>query len=318
MKSKRHVIITGGAGFIGSHIASRLLTIGHEVTILDDLSTGRLENLPDGATFIKIDLSQQDAYGKLGELSGDAVFHLAGQSSGEASFYNPWHDFASHVISTFLLLQWCKRKEIGRLLYASSMSIYGDPVYLPVDEQHPQQPKTFYGAGKIAAESYIKLYQNLGINTTIFRLFSVYGPGQDPGNKMQGMASIFLSYLLSDQPVVVKGSKDRYRDFVYVEDVVQAWLSAWDASQSYGKTYNVASGKKTTVEHLIEVLKGSVGRQDYPIEYREGTPGDQFGVVGDVSLITRDLNWQPKIDLKTGLDKMVSYEKRRMESGRVP
>jgi UDP-glucose 4-epimerase len=306
MGQRRHVIVTGGAGFIGSHLAARLLDAGHEVTVLDNLSTGRLANIPAGADFIEMDLGREEEYGLLDGLAGDAVFHLAGQSSGEASFYDPLGDLRSHVLSTFWLLKWCLKKQLKRFIYASSMSIYGEPQYLPVDEVHPQGPKTFYGAGKMAAEAYIKLYQTLGIETTIFRLFSVYGPGQNLENKMQGMISIYLSFLLEGRPILVKGSKERFRDFVYVDDVVEAWLAAWDNPRSYGKVYNVASGQKTRVADLIEALKQALGCPGHPVEYQAGTPGDQFGIVGQNAAITWDLQWQPRVGLAEGLKRQAS------------
>lgn len=308
---RRHVIVTGGAGFIGSHLAARLRRDGHGVTVVDDLSTGRVENIPAGADFIEMDLGRQEEYDKLEQLEGAAVFHLAGQSSGEASFSDPLRDLRSHVLSTFWLLEWCKKKQIKRFLYASSMSVYGEPQYLPVDEGHPQGPRTFYAAGKIAAEAYIKLYQTLGMDTTIFRLFSVYGPGQNMENKMQGMVSIYLSFLLEGQPIIVKGSRERFRDFVYVDDVVKAWMAAWDAPQSYGKVYNVASGQKTRVADLIETLKQALGCPDHPVDYQEGTPGDQFGIVGEYASIARDIHWQPRVQLSEGLKRLASFENGR-------
>ena len=312
MKARRHLIVTGGAGFIGSHLAARLLAEGHEVSVLDDLSTGRLENIPSGARFIEVDLGKQDEYRKIDQLSGDAVFHLAGQSSGEASFLDPLGDLRSHVLSTFWLLEWCREKRVRRFVYASSMSVYGDPQYLPVDEQHPLQPKTFYAAGKIAAEAYISLYRTLGIDTTIFRLFSVYGPGQNLENRMQGMVSIFLSYLLEGKPLIVKGSGERFRDLVYIDDVVAAWLSAWQNPASYGKLYNVASRRKTRVVDLVEALKQAMGQPRHPVEYLEGTPGDQFGIIGANTLIAQDLHWQPRVDLQAGLNQLVRFEKGRL------
>ena len=309
-KDNQHVIVTGGAGFIGSHITSRLLSKAFKVTVIDNLSTGKEENIPNGADFIKMDLGQKSSYAYLENITCDAVFHLAGQSSGEASFIDPFYDLKSHVLSTYCLLEWCKKKRVSRFLYASSMSIYGDPNYLPVNENHPLQPKTFYSAAKISAEAYIKLYQTLGINVTILRLFSVYGPGQNLDNKMQGMVSIFLSYLLENTPIIIKGSKDRFRDFIYIDDVVDAWLESFDNPLTYGKVYNVGSGEKTKVEDLIKALKNSFGYEDYPIEYEEGTPGDQFGIVADITRITQELRWRPKVNLQEGLNKMLDYEKR--------
>jgi UDP-glucose 4-epimerase len=311
----RHIMVTGGAGFIGSHLAAHLIRLGHRVTILDDLSTGRLENIPPEAAFMQLDLGQRQEYGKIAPLRADAVFHLAGQSSGEASFADPWKDCRSHVLSTFWLLEWCRMKQVDRFIYASSMSTYGEPRYLPVDENHPQQPLTFYAAGKIAAEAYVKLYQTLGVNTTIFRLFSVYGPGQNLENQQQGMISIYLSYLLADEPIVVKGSQDRFRDFIYIDDVVRAWLAAWENPASYGNIYNMASGTKTTVADLLAALKNAAGYPDFPVICEDNTPGDQHGVVGDNARVSRDLHWRPKTDLQTGLSKMVEFEQRRMKIG---
>jgi UDP-glucose 4-epimerase len=195
------------------------------------------------------------------------------------------------------------------------MSIYGDPEYLPVDESHPLRPKTFYAAAKISAEAYIKFYQTLGIDTTIFRLFSVYGPGQNLENRMQGMLSIYLSYMLSGEPVIIKGSGKRFRDFVYIDDVVDAWVSSLFNPAAYGKVYNVASGKRTTVEGLIKLLKAGFDSKDHPVEYKSGTPGDQFGVVGDVSRIRKELKWRPRTDIGAGISRMIKFETER--TGRV-
>lgn len=315
MKNRGYIVVTGGAGFIGSHLASRLVADGYRVTVLDNLSTGKLENIPEDANFINVDLGDKEAYDSLKNLACkvDAVFHLAGQSSGEASFKDPFYDLRSHVYSTFWLLDWCKQKGVDRFIYSSSMAIYGDPQYLPVDENHPIQPKTFYAAAKAAAEAYIRLYQTLNINTTIFRLFSVYGPGQNLDNKMQGMVSIFLSYMLENIPIVVKGSKDRFRDFLYIDDLIDAWMLAYKEPKTYGKVYNLSSGIKTTVGDLLGILKKEFGCKDYPIEYKNNTPGDQFGVVANITHITKEIGWVPETDIRIGLNRMVSFEKRRLK-----
>lgn len=310
MKNNQHIIITGGAGFIGSHIACRLIGEGHRVTVLDNLSTGEKKNIPPKADFIKMDLGQEASYASLKNITCNAVFHLAGQSSGEASFKDPTYDFRSHAVSTFCLLEWCRRKGVPRFLYASSMGVYGEPNYLPVDENHPLQPKSFYAAAKISAEAYVRLYQGLGINATILRMFSVYGPGQNLVNKMKGMVSIYLSYLLERAPLIVKGSKDRIRDLIYIDDVVGAWLAAYQNPAASGKIYNIGSGKKIKVEDLLNTLKELFGDPDYPIEYKDATPGDQFGVVANIERITQDLKWAPGINLREGLKKMIDSQKR--------
>jgi len=311
--SKR-ALVTGGAGFIGSHLALRLLSEGFKVTVMDNLHSGKEENVPKAAKFIKADLSNETSFTLLGNLDYDVVFHLAGQSSAALSFEDPFYDFRSHVFTTLILMQWCVKMGIKRFLYSSSMAVYGDPAYLPIDEKHPLGPKSFYAAAKISAETYIRFYQTLGINSTILRLFNVYGPGQNLENKMQGMLSIYLAYMLENKPVLVKGSKERFRDFVYVDDVVDAFIMAYNNPASFAKTYNIATGVSTKVKDLLEALKVALGHKDYPVEYIDNTPGDQFGLTGDNKRIKEELHWEPKVSLQEGILKTVNFEKAKRES----
>ena len=304
--------MTGGAGFVGSHIASRLASSGHKITVVDNLSNGTEDNIPSLAEFIRMDLSREKEFSKLKYLPCDAVFHLGAQSSGTLSFEDPLVDLQSHVLATFFLLEWCKQNGTKRFLFSSSTTTYGDPLYLPLDEDHPQQPKTYYAAGKIACEAYIKLFQTMGIETTILRLPNVYGPLQNLANKDQGMISIYLSYMLEERPIIVKGKLERFRDFIYIDDVVAGFLLALDHPKTFGKIYNLASGKKTTVREILDGLIRAFGYADYPIEITDGTPGDQFGVVCSTTLINRDMEWQAQIGITEGLTKTVGFEKRRL------
>ena len=308
---QKRILVTGGAGFIGSHIARRLMEQGHYVLILDNLSTGSLENLPKSCDFVKIDLGKPEEIEILSQYKIDVILHLAGQSSGEASFDNPVYDFNSHVTSTFYLLRYALKSQINRFIYASSMATYGDPRYLPVDEAHPPSPKTFYGAGKISAESYISLYHSLGIDTTCFRMFNVYGPGQNLENKKQGMISIYLSYLLENRQIVVKGSSERFRDFIYIDDVVDVWIGSLFNPITYGETYNLATGIKTCVRDIVLELIKAFGYKDYPVIYQDPTPGDQFGLVADVTKLKNDLKWSPQFELARGIRLTVEYELQR-------
>ncbi len=302
----RSILVTGGAGFIGSALAEALLRRGDSVTVTDNLSTGYRANVPTACRFIEMDMANREHYTRLDALKFDAVLHLAAQSSGEASFLDPWSDFNSHATATFLLLNYCRAKSVNRFLYASSMAVYGDPEYLPVDEAHPTRPKSYYGAGKLAAESYTRLHDTLGMSTTVFRMFSVYGPNQNLANQMQGMASIFLSYILEDRPITVKGSRERFRDFVYIDDVVDAWLGALDNDATRGRTYNLCTGNRTTVETLLDCLTAATEKPEYPIEFTGGTPGDQFGVTGSAERLRTDTGWAPRWPLVDGVGAMVS------------
>lgn len=300
------LLVTGGAGFIGSALSQALVAQGRRVVVADNLSSGYRENVPAACEFIEMDLGDVRQYGKLDSVHFDGVLHLGEQSSGEASFKDPWTDFNSHATATFLLLELCRRRGVKRFVYASSMSIYGDPLALPVGEDHPIRPKTYYAAGKASAEAYVALHSALGAETTVFRMFSVYGPNQNLANRMQGMVSIYLSYLLEGAPILVKGSRERFRDFVFIDDVVDAWLRALDNPVAHGKTYNLGAGCKTTVEELLAQLKIASGQPDYPVSFAGSTPGDQFGMYADIGRLRQDLGWQPRTALAGGLAAMVT------------
>lgn len=308
MTKTKHILITGGAGFIGSHLARRLINENFKVTVADNLSTGFSHNVPEEAEFIAIDLTEKTAVNKLPEVHYDAVFHLAGQSSGALSFQDPEWDLKSHVLTMYNLIHWCGTRDIKRILFSSSSTVYGDPLFLPITESHPLLPKMYYSAGKIAAEAYLNFFHSQGGEITIFRLPNVYGPGQNLSNKNQGMLSIYLSYILEGKPIVVKGSGERYRDFIYIDDVVEAWMAALHCRKTYGQTYNLCSGKQTTVNEVLASLKGAFGDNNYPVEFEAGTPGDQYGVVCSNEKLTNDIEWQPKVEVIDGIAKMVSME----------
>ena len=304
----RNLLITGGAGFIGSCIAKECIKLGYNVTIIDNLSTGFASNIPEGAEFIKMDVSDPNDYTKLEGKYFDAVLHLAGQSSGEISYECPSYDCKINTLGTLMLLDYCVKKGISRFVYASSMAVYGDVTILPVSEKYVPNPLSFYGISKLSSEHYMMNYASKGINATAFRMFSVYGPGQNMDNLKQGMVSIFMAYLFKKEPILVKGSKLRFRDFIYVGDVASAWISALENPISFGKIYNLATGVKTTVETLLKSeIRAFNEKEDYPIVFEGSTPNDQFGVYADISLIKTDLHWEPQVSLNDGLSEMVNW-----------
>lgn len=306
----KKILVTGGAGFIGSNIARRCILDGHDVVIVDNLSTGKAENIPDACTFIEMDISQEKDYEKLVEMEFDAILHLAAQSSGEISDEKPQMDLLVNSLGTLLLLKWAKKKNIKRFIYASSMAVYGTPKTIPVPETENCQPLSFYGISKLTGEHYVQHFSNDGLETTIFRMFSVYGPGQNMENLKQGMVSIFMAYLLKKETVIVKGSKDRFRDFIYIDDVVDAWLSALNDSKSFGKIYNLGTGMKTRVEELIcEEIEAFGLDSNYPVDYKGTTPSDQFGLYSNISKIKNDIGWNPKFTLNRGLNIMIKWVK---------
>ena len=307
---KKVYLITGGAGFIGSAIARRLLQKNNRVIVLDNLLTGFRENVPSGAEFIYFDVSDKKHYDKLKKIKVDVVLHLAAQSSGEISFDNPVFDLDVNLRGTVLLIDWCVKNRVKRFVDASSMAVYGDNYRKAIKEDFIATPKSFYGINKLACEHYLRLYSAGGLKFTTFRMFNVYGPGQNIKNVRQGMASIYLYYLLNKKPILIKGSLERYRDFVYIDDIVDAWIKVIDKKNSYGKIYNLGSGQKTKVSRLVKELITSCGYKKYPISVKGKTPGDIFGSLSDITLIKKDIGWKPKVSLKEGIKKMVEFYKK--------
>jgi UDP-glucose 4-epimerase len=308
-KTNSKIIITGAAGFIGSHIAQRLLDEGYHILALDNLVSGYRKNLPPGADFLNIDISDAKSLAKLPAKNIKAVIHLAAQSSGEVSSEKPLVDLMTNAAGTLLLLIWCRNNGIKRFIFSSSMAVYGQPASLPVKENDRCCPLSFYGISKLTAENYINNFRKKGMYTTIFRLFSVYGPGQDLSNMKQGMVSIYLSYLLKNRVLQVKGSGERFRDFIYIDDVSETIAKSIDSPVTFGKTYNLATGIKTLVKDLIKLELEVLGKdiKKYPVKYEGSTPDDQFGLYADITRIKKDLHWKTKITLSEGIRRMVKW-----------
>ncbi|MBN1882003.1 MAG: NAD-dependent epimerase/dehydratase family protein [Deltaproteobacteria bacterium] len=299
-------LVTGAAGFIGSAIARRLVTEGNEVVTIDNLSTGFLENIPEGVSFIQGNCQDPDVIEKLRKKCFDAILHIAGQSSGEISFDNPSYDLATNTESTLRLISYGLETGCTRFIYASSMSVYGTVADTAIDEKHVTYPLSFYGVGKLASEHYMRIYETMGLRPTALRYFNVYGPGQNMSNLRQGMVSIFLAQALETGNVVVKGSPDRYRDFIYIDDVVDVTLSTIANEKAVGEVFNVGTGVKTTVEKLLLLIKDGLGG-DIGIEFSSGTPGDQKGIYADITKLKTVLGFTPKTVLKDGLESMIQW-----------
>jgi UDP-glucose 4-epimerase len=306
----KNYLVTGAAGFIGSAVAKELVNAGHKVYAIDNLSTGHEANIPEGVHFIKGDVQDPESLDKIGDLQMDAIFHIAGQSSGEVSFEDPVYDLQTNTQSTLLLLNYAKRTACPNFIYASTMSVYGDQDILPVKEEFSPNPKSFYAVGKLASEHYLKIFSKFGVNCTAIRLFNVYGPGQNMDNLKQGMISIFLAQALNEGKIIVKGSTDRFRDFVFIEDVVSAFLKAMENSKEGFQTVNIASGIQTTVAQVLECIQNDF-ENALEISIQGGTQGDQFGIYGDNAAAKQVLNWEPQIDFKEGMQRMFNWAKKK-------
>jgi len=278
-------LVTGAAGFIGSGIAQKLLDSGHQVTTIDNLSTGYQSNIPKQCVFVRGDVNDSGVQQLSGEKF-DAILHIAGQSSGEVSFENPIYDIESNVISTLCLLDYAVKTGCKRFIYASTMSVYGEQGNKEqFSEVDVARPKSFYAVGKLASEHYLRIYQEQhGIKYTALRYFNVYGEGQNLANLKQGMISIYLKQFIDDtfKEVQVKGSIERFRDFSHINDIVEVSIEAINNKDFYNQIVNIGTGKKTKIKEILQLMKDYL-KSEKEIIISEGTKGDQFGIYGDVS-----------------------------------
>lgn len=297
------ILITGVGGFIGSHVARRFLLEGWQVIGVDDLSTGNKGNLPAGIDWMEGDLSEKSALERIpkGCLK---ILHLAGQSSGEISFDDPVADLKKNTVSTLHLLRYAKENQVERMVYASSMSVYGSVPDQPIPETFPCRPLSCYGAGKKASEHYLEVFGS-SIPWVSLRMFNVYGPGQDLENLRQGMVSIYLAQAFRHGKVVVKGGVERYRDFIFIDDVVECWFRAAMEPAALGQIINIGTGVRTTVETLLGKIKKLLPSTSF--EVHGNTPGDQPGIYADVRKMKSLLGIHSTVPLDQGLERFLRW-----------
>jgi UDP-glucose 4-epimerase len=264
------ITVTGGAGFIGSHLVDRLLEGGHQVVVLDDFSTGHRSNLPDDHPRLRI-VEGDAADPRAAAAATDgcrAVVHLAAVASVQASMEDPVHTHRSNLIATLIMLEAASAAGARRFLYASSAAVYGDARDLPVAEDAPTHPLSPYAADKLAGEHYLAHYHRTGrVQGTAFRFFNVYGPRQDPSSPYSGVISIFLERARRRAPITVFGDGAQTRDFVYVQDVVDQLVAAVGTPAEEGgelPVYNVGTGREVSLSELLDTLEALLG----PIEAR--------------------------------------------------
>ncbi len=296
-------LVTGGAGFIGGHIARNLVRRGYEVVVLDNLRTGNKENIPKSSTFYKVDVGK-DSLDMLKERDFSLIYHFAGQSSVEVSFSDPIYDLDTNTRSTLRLLNIARTYKNCHFIYASSMSVYSSDGEMPKTESSPILGKNFYAIGKAASEKYISIYGDSGMNITNLRLFNVYGPGQNLKNLRQGMISIYLAQALFNKRIKVKGSLDRTRDFIYIYDLINYLEKIEGNPDSFGKAINICSGKELSVENVITTIK-DIMDEDIPIEILDSTPGDIPRMWGCTKLLEEISQDKFETPLNIGLKIMI-------------
>jgi len=309
-----NILVTGGAGFIGSHLADGLIREGHRVVIVDNETTGRSPNVPVEAVYIKGDVTRF-ADLELAFAQGlDAVCHIAGQVSLISSFTNPLVDLRVNVEGTVNVLQLCLKYRVPRLLYASSMTVYGTSEQLPTPESALCAPISYYGITKYASERYVhataqRVDLDFAFHVTSFRMYNVYGPRQALDNPYQGVLGIFLGNLLRDEPVTIFGDGHQSRDFIYIDDVVEAWVSALANPETYGGVFNLGSGHRLSINQLADHALAAFDRTriDGRVVYAPGRPGEQRHVEADITLARKVLGWQPRMPFNVGLAETVRW-----------
>lgn len=301
------ILITGGAGFIGSNIADRYLELGHEVVIVDNLVTGRRENVPEKATFYEMDICDEGIKEVFDKERPDIVNHHAAQMDVRKSVEDPIYDATVNVLGGLNILQNCVRTGVKKFIFASTGgAIYGEQDYFPADENHPLRPLSPYGITKLTTEKYLYFYnQTHGLTYTVLRYANVYGPRQNPHGEA-GVVAIFTQKILNGEQPIINGDGLQTRDYVFVGDVVKANELVLEKGDN--RIYNIGTGVETNVNELFAKIVKYTGKT-VPEKHGPAKPGEQKRSVISSELIFRELGWKPTMPLDEGIRLTVEYFK---------
>ncbi|MDR5658453.1 NAD-dependent epimerase/dehydratase family protein [Serpentinicella sp. ANB-PHB4] len=296
------LLVIGGAGFIGSNLVDTLLAQGHFVTVIDNLSTGKEDNIHSGAKFYYRDITDPSIIEIFKTENFDIVFHLAAQISVSYSHNHPIEDASTNILGTINVLNACLLTHVKKIIFSSSAAVYGEPNYLGIDEQHPLSPISFYGLSKLSAENYILQYaKSFGLDYTILRYANVYGKRQDPKGE-GGVISIFIDHCLNNKKVKIYGDGSNTRDFIYVDDVVNANILSM--KKNINAVLNIGTGKSCSIINLYALISKILNISETPI-YARAKPGDIENSFFDINKSKEMLNWSPKYALDAGLKKSI-------------
>jgi UDP-glucose 4-epimerase len=304
------VLVTGGAGFIGSHLVDALVKTGCQVYILDNLSTGRIENigqhLSNGSlSFLEGDLLDRQTVDEAVK-NVNTLFHLAAITSVPYSIRNPNVTREVNLIGTTNLLEASLRYDVKRFIYVSTCAVYGEPKYLPVDEKHPTNPISPYAATKLSAEQSCKKFEEMhGLKTTIVRLFNVYGLRQWK-DQYSGVITKFVECLRNGKPPIIYGDGEQTRDFINVKDVVEAFILILERGEAAGRTFNIATGKPTSINQLVQLIIEISGVEGVKPQYQAARQGDINHSYADISEAKNTLGYEQKVPLKKGLSSLIT------------
>jgi UDP-glucose 4-epimerase len=304
------VLVTGGAGFIGSHLVDRLIMEGHEAVVVDNLATGKRRNINRAARFYKIDIQSWRLERVFRNERPNVVMHLAAQMDVRKSVEDPMFDAQVNVLGTLNVLQQAVKHGVRKVIFSSSGgAIYGEQETYPAPEGHVMKPLSPYGLSKLCGEQYLSYFQRVsGLQAVSLRYANVYGPRQDPEGEA-GVVAIFIQKMLNNEQAVINGNGRQTRDFVFVEDVVEANLAMM--GQDTQGTYNVGTGVETSINDLFRILVQHTGSSCKEI-HGPAKKGEQARSVIDSTKLRQEVSWEPKADLSDGLKKTVEYFRARM------
>ncbi|MFC5446840.1 NAD-dependent epimerase/dehydratase family protein [Paenibacillus aestuarii] len=298
------VLVTGGAGFIGSHIVDLLIDQGHQVAIIDNFSTGNETNVNIKADLYRMDILDDAIISLFETFKPEVVIHHAAQIDIQSSIKKPAFDASINIVGTVKMLDACRAVGVRKFIYASSAAVYGNPQYLPVDEGHPVRPLSYYGISKHTPEHYLEVFAHQNdLDFTILRYANVYGIRQDPKGE-GGVISIFIDKLLSNVEPKIYGDGEQTRDFIYVKDIARANIAALDHGSK--GIYNISNNKQTTINELYNLISDFTNNNARP-HYTNERSGDILHSVLDNSAALRDLRWEPQYTLRDGLRETCGY-----------
>ncbi|MEM6533785.1 MAG: NAD-dependent epimerase/dehydratase family protein [Myxococcota bacterium] len=300
------ILVTGGAGFIGSHVAEAAISEGHEVLVLDNLSSGKEANVPAGATLKKVDIRSEDAAQAIVDYRPDAIFHHAAQMDVRKSVADPVFDASTNVVGTVRLLEAARSAGCGFFQLASTGgAIYGEQELMPTPEGTAPRSESPYGLSKLCGEHYVDYYARLGgMRGVSLRYGNVYGPRQDPHGEA-GVVAIFSQKMLASDAPTIFGDGEQTRDYVFVGDVVRAVMAAWKTPSAAG-AYNIGTGVETDVNTLARVIANAAGFKD-DVPHGPGKPGEQRRSCIAIDRAANELDWRPRVSLEDGLRQTVEW-----------
>ena len=298
------ILVTGGAGFIGAHLVKRLIDLKHDVLSVDSMQTiGGIPYIHPKSKFIKGNILESKTLKKIKNWKPEIIYHIAAQSGGESAYDDPKNDYLSNGYGTYLLCVLAQEIKIKKFIYTSSVAVYGSNMQKKIYENTKINPDSIYGVSKYVGEMFIRqILKKTKIQTLIFRVFNTYGPGEDLNFLKKGMVSIYSSYLWRNKPILVKGSLNRFRNYQYIDDIINILvLSLKNKSLKKNEIINLSTAKAVTVKNLLKIIFKINNKKNHKIKETTGTPGDSFGYDASNKYLKSKFKNYKFISLKKGL-----------------